>query len=247
MIQSHKTTMNSTQAYLDQYYLNQTRFALHCELSPQDIEELVAAQLIPAPSYQVSDSGRCKSVVFGELIDPDSVEELKAGIYFHPAAATWTRYAFNTLQRHPENEAQSIVKRRFTEEFMQTLAIKNNSTYRLKDCFDEIGSAIATGITQRVNTNWQHFLNGVFSLCVAKPDSIANIVHKEILQEKLSAITNNGSRVDYQNEDLTALKKLIDDYADSTMPFSPLEYPRSSRKRLVEDLRNTLSVLERRH
>ena len=68
-------------------------------------------------------------------------------------------------------------------------------------------------------------------------------VYKEILQEKLSAITNNGSRVNYQNEDLAALKKLIDDYANSTMPFSPLEYPRSSRKRLVEDLRKTLSVL----
>lgn len=243
MIQSHKTTMNSTQAYLGNYYLNQTQFALRCELSPQDIEELVAAQLIPAPSYQVSDSGHCKSVVFGELIDPDSVEELKAGSYFHPAAATWTRYAYTTLQRHTKDEARAIVKRRFVEELVHALAIKNNSTYRLKDCFDETGSAITTGITQRVNTNWQHFLNGVFSLCVAKPDSIANIVHKEILQEKLSAITNNGIRVDYQNEDLAALKKLIDDYADSTMPFSPLEYPRSSRKRLVEDLRKTLSVL----
>lgn len=239
--------MNSTQAYLDQYYLNQTQFALRCELDPQDIEELIDAQLIPAPSYQVSDSRHCKSVVFGELIDPDSVEELKAGIYFHPAAATWTRYAYTTLQRHTKDEARAIVKRRFVEELVHALAIKNNSTYRLKDCFDATGAAIAAGIEQRVNTNWQHFLNGVFSLCVAKPDSIANIVHKEILQEKLSAITNSGKRVDYQSEDLAALKTLIDDYAYSTMPFSPFEYPRSSRKRLVEDLRNTLSVLERRH
>lgn len=235
--------MNSTQHYLDQYYLNQTQFALHCELSPQDIEELVEAQLIPAPSYQVSDSRHCKSVVFGELIDPDSVEELKVGIYFHPAAATWTKYAFSTLQLHAQDEARAILKHRFVEEFVQALTIKNNSTYRLKDCFDETGSAIAAGIAQRVNTNWQHFLNGVFSLCVAKPDSIANIVHKEILQEKLSALSDNGKRIDYQNEDLAALKKLIDDYADSTMPFSSLEYPRSGRKRLVEDLRNALSVL----
>ncbi|GGX10822.1 hypothetical protein GCM10011282_16400 [Undibacterium macrobrachii] len=243
MMQSHKTTMNSTQAYLDQYYLNQTQFALRCELSLQDIEELVDAQLIPAPSYQISDSRHCKSVVFGELIDSDYVEELKAGIYFHPAAATWTRYAFTTLQRHPKDEARAIVKRRFVEEFVRALTIKNSNTYRLEDCFDAAGAAIAAGIAQRVNTNWQHFLNGIFSLCVAKPDSIANIVHKEILQEKLSAITDNGKRVDYQNEDLSALKKLIDDYANSTMPFSPLEYPRSSRKRLVEDLRKTLSVL----
>lgn len=167
MIQDHKSIMNSTQHYLDQNYLNQTHFALHCELSPQDIEELVEAQLIPAPSYQVSDYRHCKSVVFGELIDPDSVEELKAGIYFHPAAATWTKYAFSTLQLHAHNEARAILKHRFVEKFVQALTIKNNSTYRLKDCFDETGSAIAAGIAQRVNTNWQRKKNSSMTMPIA--------------------------------------------------------------------------------
>lgn len=239
--------MNSTQDYLDQHYLDQTQFAEHCGLRLQNIEELVAAELIPAPSYLVIDVQRCKSVVFGELLDPNFVEELKTGTYFHPAASVWAKYAFDTLQNLGANEARKIIRKQFAEEFAQALAIENKDTYRLRDCFDEAGAAIAAGIEQRVNTNWQHFLNGVFSLCVAKPDSITNIVHKEILQEKLSAISENGKRVDYQGEDLAALKKLIDEYASSAMPFSPLEYPRSSRKRLVEDLRKTLSAIDGRH
>jgi hypothetical protein len=239
--------MNSTQDYLDQHYLDQTQFAEHCGLRLQDIEALVAAELIPAPSYLVSDAQGCKSVVFGELLDPDSNAELRIATYFHPAASAWTKHAFSTLQNHGADETKEILRKLFAEEFAQALAIENRNTYRLRDCFDETGAAIAAGIEQRVNSNWQHFLNGVFSLCVAKPDSITNIVHKEILQEKLSAISGNGKRVDYQGEDLAALKKLIDEYANSAMPFSPLEYPRSSRKRLVEDLRQTLSAIDGRH
>jgi hypothetical protein len=239
--------MNSTQDYLDRHYLDQTQFAEHCGLCHQDIAELVADGLIPAPSYLVIDAQRCKSVVFGELLDPDSTTELRVGTYFHPAASAWTKHAFDTLQIHGPDEAKAILRKLFAEEFAQALAIENGNTFRLRDCFEETGAAIAAGIDQRVNSNWQHFLNGVFSLCVAKPDSITNIVHKEILQEKLSAISDNGKRVDYQGEDLAALKKLIDEYADNAMPFSPLEYPRSSRKRLVEDLQKTLSAIDRRH
>jgi len=239
--------MNSTQVYLGQHYLDQTQFAEYCGLRQQDIEELVVAELIPAPSYLVSDAHRCRSVVFGELLDPDSTEEMKAGTYFHPSASVWTKYAFNTLQKFSADETRKIIRKQFAEEFAQALAIENKNTYRLRDCFDETGAAIAAGIEQRINSNWQHFLNGVFSLCVAKPDSITHIVHKEILQEKLSAISDNGKRADYQGEDLAALKKLIDEYANSAMPFSPLEYPRSSRKRLVEDVRKTLSAIDRPH
>jgi len=35
---------------------------------------------------------------------------------------------------------------------------------------------------------------------------------------------------------------LIDQYAQASMPFSPLEYARSSRKRLVDDLREKLGA-----
>lgn len=239
--------MNSTQDYLDQHYLDQNQFAEHCGLGLQDIELLVRSELIPAPSYLVSDARYCTSVVFGELLDLDSAEKLRTGTYFHPAASAWTKFAFDTLQLHGADETKEIIKKQFAEEFAQALAIENNNTYRLRDCFDEAGAAIATGIEHRVNTNWQHFLTGVFSLCVANPDSISNIVHKEILQEKLSAISDNGKRVDYQSEDLSTLTKLIDEYANSAMPFSPLEYPRSSRKRLVEDLRKTLSAIDGQH
>ena len=110
----------------------------------------------------------------------------------------------------------------------------------MPDCFDEAGSINSDGIQARVQINWQHFVHGVFSLCVAKPDTIANIVHKEIVQEKLTALSENGKRFQYDLEEREHLLALIEEYAAIAMPFSPLEFAKSSRKRLVDDLRASL-------
>lgn len=233
--------MNSTQAYLDQHYLNQIQFAELCELRPQDITQLVSTQLIPAPSYVVSSPDQCLSVVFGQLSDLHWISTLKMGAYFHPAASQWTTYAFTTLLRHGEEHAKQIVNARFAEEFAQALVIEHVQTYRLPDCFDHAGTPNALGIQARIQTNWQYFLNGVFSLCVAEPDNIANIVHKEIVQEKLAALSDNGKRLHYDIEERASLLELIEEYATIAMPFSPLEYPKSSRKRLVDDVLKILN------
>ena len=62
-----------------------------------------------------------------------------------------------------------------------------------------------------------------------------------MLQEKLIALTANGSISAPAETSIKQLITLIDDYADSAMPFSPAEYERSSRKRLVDDLRLALA------
>lgn len=82
-----------------------------------------------------------------------------------------------------------------------------------------------------------YFFNGTFGLCVADPASGAGIVRKEMLQEQLIEITANGSNPHPAHCSQAQLLQLIDDYAAAAMPFSPAEYARSSRKRLVDDLR----------
>ena len=74
-------------------------------------------------------------------------------------------------------------------------------------------------------------------MCVAHPDCEAAIARKEVLQEKLVALTDNGSTSSYPNDKAQQILDLIDAFAQSAMPFSPVDYALSSRKRLVDDLR----------
>ena len=91
--------------------------------------------------------------------------------------------------------------------------------------------------SQKAQAFLPYFFNGTFGLCVADPSSGAGIAEKELLQERLVELTGNGSRVADTADENHKLLALIDAYARSSMPFSPAEYPRSSRKRLVDDLR----------
>jgi hypothetical protein len=107
----------------------------------------------------------------------------------------------------------------------------------MADAFDDHGRPIAAGLEARIASYWQSFQQGIFGLCVANPVSEFEITRKEILQEKLTTLTDNGEQYADISIGKEALLLLIDKYEEASMPFSPIEYPMSSRKRLVTDLR----------
>ena len=124
------------------------------------------------------------------------------------------------------------------------LADLNATVWRLPDSFNESGLVIVAGLQARLESLWDHFLQGTFGLCVADPVSEAAIARKEVLQEKLIALSENGKKAAFSAAEAQPLLDLIDDYANSSMPFSPIEYPISSRKRLVEDLALRIKSLQ---
>lgn len=136
------------------------------------------------------------------------------------------------------------MQQQFAARYGAALATLNLTTWRLPDCFDDTGAAIAEGLRTRTDSAWRYFLNGTFSLCVANPVSEAHIATKEVLQEKLVHLSDDGSKTSYTAQELALLPALIDAYAAAAMPFSPVEYAKSSRKRLVEDLRAKLPAVQ---
>ena len=78
-------------------------------------------------------------------------------------------------------------------------------------------------------------------MCVSDPSSGAGIARKEMLQEYLAMITDNGRISSPEGISKDSLIRLIEQYADAAMPFSPAEFERSSRKRLVDDLLDKIS------
>ena len=117
----------------------------------------------------------------------------------------------------------------------------SQTRYLITDSFDDNGEIIHDGLQSRIEKNWRQFLKGTFGLCVANPSSEKEIARKEILQEKLTFLTENGSKHANLNIDQNELIDLIDQYVSSSMPFSPIEYIRSSRKRLVDDLKEKIA------
>jgi hypothetical protein len=99
----------------------------------------------------------------------------------------------------------------------------------LSQCFPRVQDA-------RTESAWTSYLSGVFSLCVADPSTELSIARKEVLQEALTEINDRQPEPESSEVDKQKILELVEQYARASMPFSPPEYPRSSRKRLVEDL-----------
>lgn len=231
--------MNATQEYLNLHYLKTADFAALCELMPEILSQLIASGLVPNPSYIVKDNSSVHTVVFGEIVCGD----VATGEYFHPAHRAWVQAAAQLQKSRGTARAQAQLQQQFCDEFGAALSELHVSTFALADCFDENGAVINAGMAKRCEIAWAYFLNGTFGLCVADPSMIENIARKEILQEKLTVLSQNGQGSGYSEEEAQTLLELIDDYAASSMSFSPAEYARTSRKRLVDDLRLRLTNL----
>jgi hypothetical protein len=224
--------MTELDAYLARHYLTEAQIAHAAGIGVNEHAILIAEQLVPAPSYVVSADGKLRSYVFGEMDAGAS----KAGRYFHTAQVVWIARARAARAGASAQEAALHLKVRFLAGFNGALADLDRSTCRLPDSFSDQGAPIGAGLAARGESAWLHFKMGTFGLCVANPVSEAHIARKEVLQEKLTRDSDNGSRHFYSAHEAAALRGLIAEYAAAAMPFSPLEYPISSRKRLVEDL-----------
>jgi hypothetical protein len=224
--------MNSLEAYLQNHYQTADQLAAVCSISTDELAALVSEKLVPHASYTIVDGDKLISQAFGEIHVPDSTP----GQYYHPGNAIWIELALEAKERLGPEQAQRKLKKRFKSNFAAALEELDKTTYRLSDSFTDTGHVLSDGLNLRTESAWDSFLNGIFSLCVADPSSEKSIARKEILQEALTELTDSGSGADFSAGSRCRILELIDQYAQAAMPFSPPEYPRSSRKRLVEDL-----------
>lgn len=228
--------MSELSDYLAQYYWTAAQLAGACSIAVDELNSLVRAGLAPAPSYVVFDDGRFISAAFGEF----QVAGMNSGQHFHPRNKHWVELAIEAKHRVGDQRAQADLKQQFSGKFANALAELNQSTHRMPDSFSSDGCQIEKGIKLRTDGAWDALIAGVFSLCVADPSSESLIARKEVLQEVLTQLSENSSQLEFSEIEKAHIRNLISQYEIAAMPFSPIEYPRSSRKRLVEDFRATL-------
>ncbi len=230
--------MSSLNAYLQNYYQTGDQLAAVCSISTDELAKLVREKLVPHASYTIVQGDKLISQAFGEFHVHDSTP----GQYYHPGNAVWIELALEAKEKFGPEQAHRELKKRFKSNFTAALEELDKTTYRLSDSFTDTGQELSSGLNLRTESAWDNFLKGIFSLCVADPSSEKSIARKEILQEALTELTDSRSNTDFSAESRCRILALIDQYAQTAMPFSPPEYPGSSRKRLVEDLRLKLGA-----
>jgi len=222
----------ANRAYLAAHFLAPAALAERAGIDRERLQALVDDGLVPQPSYSVT-GDRLVSVAFGELICPG----LDAGAYFHRGMRVWVDAGLRAdASRATSVAAQAALRDYFTHAATDALMRLADDGLCAPECFDARDRVDPDAVRQRIESYWQAHLAGIFGVCVRQPDAIAQIVLKEKLQSALALATDNGARTDYAPDEAVRLRALSARYADACAPFAPIEYPRSSRKRFVEDL-----------
>lgn len=209
--------------YLAAHFLDEPRFASCCGVSVEALSGLVADRLVPGPSYVISPSFVLSSPVFQDLEAPGSAP----GRYHRPEHAVWVARARAVIAETGREGAQDRLKARFIAELLA-------AAEALDATWDPPVVSWKPGWGDEA---WESFLKGTYGLCVADPGSESAIARKEALQARLVKLSYKGARTRFQEAEAVAALALIEAYAEAAMPFSPLDYPLSSRKLLVDDLR----------
>ncbi len=88
------------------------------------------------------------------------------------------------------------------------------------------------GLEQHIKEEWQHFLEGTYGLCT-KSGLPEDIAAKEIAIYQINEILEQ----DENKRDIETLTKAVDLLDNASSLFSPHERLRSSRHRLVDEVR----------
>lgn len=235
----------SLRDYLHHHFVDGATLAWMAGISTARLNALIEAGAVPAPSYLVLDD--CiESAVFGQIHGVVA----DAGRYFRPEQLRWVQLA----AKAPTGQERQAVLAVLCQELRDALrdaALAQATLLQAEQAETSLAPAqqsqktLSTGqldaqIEQQLYALLPHFFNGTFGLCVANPACGYAIVRKELLLAQLSALTHNGTEPAPPGVTSAELLRLIDEFAAICMPFSPAEYPRSSRKRLVDDLRGKI-------
>lgn len=200
--------------YLDQSLLSRARLLRISSIDGAELARLQQLGAVPQPSYRLSVEIDCASF-FGKHVEHANLE------YYATGCAAWIDKVRAGGQRPEE-----IFFRRYRARLAELRA----------QGFESGEVKLNAGLGAHLRSEWHYFLDGTYGLCTRSglPEDIAA---KELAVAIIKELTEKrGERV-LTVEERTCLQGTVDLLDVSSAPFAPHEIARSSRRRLVDNVR----------
>lgn len=206
--------------YLSQHFYTKSQLLEHLPIDACLVSQYQREGLMPQPSYRLSLNLQCESS-FGRHDDFSHTE------YYAKGYVSW----LGLVHASPD-KVQLYTE--FSNRYITTLnALKAEG-------FAPTHSKLNSGLVNHINEEWQYFIDGTYGLCTASglPEDIAAKECAIVIIEELTALTTLSA------EQRTALEQAVNLLDSSSALFAPHERDRSSRHRLIDEVR-TLYQLDR--
>ncbi len=204
--------------YLTKNFYTKSELLLVTGVTEVEFVELQNKAMMPMSSYRLQMNLKCTSF-FGEHSDSEQLD------YYSKGYASWIEML------------QSITTARnafqiFSERYKKTVIQLSEDGFVADD------SRLKEEINRHIKNEWKYFLDGTYGLCTKSglPEDIAS---KEVA---ISLINEYLARKSVSEDEIIGLSRAVNLLDQSSSDFAPHERKRSSRFRLVDEVRRKYSL-----
>jgi hypothetical protein len=221
-IELKKMIMATNLKYIEENFIELDEVCNLTHISPAKLAELISKKLVPEPSYIINS----EHVITSPLNDSYVVKTTKK--YFSKSVITLINENINDV-----NEER--FKNNFKSTFLNNLLQHTDRNYAYENLFDENNELDLAKFEQAFEMEWNYFCKGVYGICTINATE-AEIIKKEIAIKKLIPFNEKHKDRLLNEEEITLLKKLNNEFNEVTSLFAPYQRITSSRGKYVDKI-----------
>lgn len=209
------------QEYLETNFYTRSELMRLAALSAAEFTRFQELRMMPAASYTLRGAVTCTSF-FGHQADSIELQ------YYARGYVEW----LDLLKQSKGTDAAFAL---FRERY------RNKITELMAQGFRSSHEKVTIGLDAHIHTEWVHFLNGIYGLCTRSglPEDIAA---KELAITIINEVTSDEKSVEADPLALERLRAAVDLLDQASSAFAPHEVERSSRNRLITQMRAKYSL-----
>jgi len=217
--------------YLRNNFIEWDTVCKQVEISGDKLQDLIARNIIPEPSYTIKSDIKITSALKDEYLI-NKVEK-----YFN-------KNVIKLLQEHKEELTPEEIKTNFRNSFYHFLANHPERSYAYDNILESNGEIDPEKFEKVIEEEWEYYCNGVYGICTLHATT-EEIVKKEIAVRKLKDFIQKNGSDNLTMEQKEQLKKLNISFNEIASSFAPYQRENSSRGKYLDKLFavNSLSEL----
>ena len=194
-------------------------------IARRDLDDALAAGVIPRPTYQLYDCGIASPVaslgVTGRLF----------GTYYGPAVVGWLRRASVYRARYGINRLPDRLREWVERDFREALLAQAESASQFGwSHLFEGGNLVPHAFNEAAEKLWTEWLDGGWVVCLNEFSGY-DVVSKDLELERIPALAAAMKGQSGDGDDLVEAMLRFDRIV---RPFAPFERPMSSRRRVID-------------
>jgi len=202
------------QAYVERHFVELPELADRAGTDVATLRVLVAAGVVPQPSYSIWPNGAFTSPIGG------AHGGAPAGLatdWYSPAAVWWIRRALDMAE--PPDLTARLFADAFIADFVTRLAALPDGQVAYPEVHLE-GSLSPAHATALAAAEWADWINGGYGVCLrhwSAGDAIAKMLHRG----RIIALTDGGTRETLDPQERLALLEAMERLEAVLLPFAP--------------------------